>query len=262
MHRAIVAVLAASTLWSAPAARAADITVRQIAELLFKAAPGAGPDLTGRDLSGLDLAGLDFKGARLDRANMMGVDLTGANLAGADLEGATLDRAVLQKTNLDGARLKGAQMRSLSVFSGLDPDRREAPSFVGADLEGARIEARLDGTNFRNANLTRATLAAQTAIWGSYKPRTVLNGADFAGARMVEADLERAVLQFARFNGADLTRANLRRTDLSRADLTGANLTGADLTGADLDGTNLAGVTGLASVVGLDTAGHLDSVRR
>src|SRR5262245_32251095 len=92
-QRLLLACLAGTSL-AAPAG-AADLTARQVTELLYKAPFGSKPELASKDLSNLDLAGLDFKSARLAGSDLYGADLTGANLAGADLKGARLDRATL-----------------------------------------------------------------------------------------------------------------------------------------------------------------------
>ena len=244
----------------ASAGRAADLTVRQVVELLFLSKAGDAADLRARNLGSLDLSGMDFHKARMAGADLYGVDLTSADLAGVDLSGARLDRAILTKANFEGAMLKGASLRTLSVFSSVEPNRVEAPRFPGANLSDTKIEGRLDGTDFRNADLSHATIGVQTAIWGSYRPRAVLNGADFRGARLVGTNFERSVLQFVLFADADLSGADLRETDLSRADLTNANLAGANLTGADLDGAILTGARGLDSVIGYDKTRNTDRV--
>ena len=61
----------------------------------------------------------------------------------------------------------------------------------------------------------------------------MLKSCDFSRAKMQGANLDRAVLTFSHFVGADLRDANLTNADLSKVDFTGADLTGANLTGAD-----------------------------
>ena len=62
--------------FGAGSAAAEPMTVKQISQILFKAASGSAPDLSHADLGGLDLSDLDFK-----RAKLFGADLYGANLA-------------------------------------------------------------------------------------------------------------------------------------------------------------------------------------
>ena len=247
---AVVVVLATAALAATPA-WSADISVRQITELLFRADRRAPADLRGRSLEGLDLAGLDFKGARLDDADLFGTDLTRTRLDGASLEGVRLDRAIVIRAVFTGARLKGARLRSLTVFSGVEPDPADAPRFDGADLSGAEIVARLDGANFSGANLTDTRLGPQPAIWGSYTPRAMLIGANFSAAELRRTDLRNAVLHFARFVNATVIDTSFRGADLTGADFTGAEIAGSDFTGATLDGAIFTGARGLDRATGL-----------
>ncbi len=249
--------LAAALLPSA--ASAADVTARELVGRLFRAETDVPIDLSGRSLEGLDLAGVDFKAARLSGADLFGADLTGARLTNADLTGVRLDRAIVIRADFTGAGLRGARMRSLTVFSTVEPDPRDAPRFTAADLSGADIVARLDGADFRGANLTDARLGPQPAIWGSYTPRAMLIGADFSAAELRRTDLRKAVLQFARFVGANVLDTDLRDADLAGADFTGAELAGTDFTGANLDGAILKGAKGIERAIGLEAA--LDRVR-
>lgn len=244
-------------------AAAAGITAKQIAELLFRHNVANGAlDLAGQDLSFLDLAGLDFKMANLAGAKLYGADLSKSSLKGANLERVTLDRASIPGVDFSGANLAGATLLSVAAHATPENNPADAPVFENANLRGAHLAARLDGTNFRNADLTDARLGQLVATWGSWRPRAILNGADFSGATLVRADLSKAVLQFTHFNGADLTRANLANCDLTKADLSGANLSGADVSGADFDGTILTGVTGLDTALGIAAAKNLDKAVR
>lgn len=258
--RAVAAgIVALGSLAPVCAATAGDLTARAVTEALFNAERSAPPDFSGKDLSKLDLSGLDFKGARLKGANLYGVDLTAADLSGSDLAGARLDRATAISADFSGADLSGVSMRGVTTFTNvLSPDIAEAPRFVGANLTGARIAARLDGADFSNANLTDAVIGPQAAAWGSFKPRAVLNNCNFSNAKLHGADFSKTVMYFANFSGADLTGANLAGADLSEADLSGANLTGANIANTDFYRANLKGIIGLESAVGRATARNLD----
>ncbi len=255
----LAAVIALGATW--PAA-AADISVREVADALFRARAGQPIDLGGRSLEGLDLAGLDFKGARLSGADLFGTDLTRTRLVGANLEGVRLDRAIVIRADFTGARLKGAMLRSLTVFSTVDPDPADAPRFKGADLTDTHIVARLDGTDFRGANLTDARIGQQSGVWGSYSPRMGLIGADFSAAELRRTNLKSAVLHFARFVNATIIDSNFRDTDLSGADFTGAEVQGTDFTGANLDGAIFRGAKGLDLAIGLAAAVNADRMVR
>jgi uncharacterized protein YjbI with pentapeptide repeats len=246
-------------LASAPHAFSADLTARQVTEILFAARATEPVDFSAKDLSSLDLAGLDFKRARLRGASLYAADLSRANLSGSDLSGARLDNANVVRTNFSGADLSGATLHTIIAYRSIEPDPADAPIFAGANLSHATIAARLDGADFTAADLTGARLGRLGATWGSFRPRAVLNGAKFANARLRGTDFNEAMLRFADFRGADLTQANLKGCDLSQADFTGADLTGADVTNADFDGAILKNVKGLAEAVGLPQARNLES---
>ena len=242
---------------------AADTSVREITEMLVKAAPGSAVVLAGKDLSFLDLSGLDFKAARLAGANFYGADLTGANLRNADLSSAVLDRAIIVGADFTGANLSRAIMRLPHGSTSAAFNRVEAPRFTGANLAHARLVVRLDGADLRGANMTGARLHPHgDTTQNTTARRSSLIACDLSAAILVDADLSRAELEFANFSNADLTGASLRGANLSRATFRGAKLVGADVTDANFDGTNLVGVHGLDSVVGLDVARNLDRAIR
>lgn len=253
--------LAATWLLGGPSV-ATDISARDVAEALFKSTKGSPVDLSGRSLAGLDLAGLDFKGARLAGADLFGADLTRTKLDGANLEGATLDRATVSYTDFTGARMKGAVLRSLTVFSDLEPNPAQAPRFTGADLTGAEIIARLDGADFRGANLTDARIKPQLPSWGAFTPRAVLVSADFSSANLTRLEVRKAVLRFARFVDAVVRAADFRDCDLTGADFSGADLSGANFTGANVDGTIFKGARGLDTASGLPDTVNTDRMIR
>ena len=64
--------------------------------------------------------------------------------------------------------------------------------------------------------------------------------ANFQGADLIEANLERAILTGADLSGAYLVGANLPQANLRGANLSGSYLEGTDLRGADLRGANLS----------------------
>ena len=246
--------------------KGADFTARDISATLFKAKAGEPVDYSHHKLMYLDLAGFDFKGAKLAHSDLFAVDLTGANLRGADLSNTRLDRAVLIHTDLAGANLSGATILRPTIYTDLEENLADAPSFAGANLRGIRVMAKMSGADFHGADLTGADLSPLEGRPGqgtiTTLAKNVLKSCDFSRAIMQGVNLDRAVLAFSRFVGADLRDANLTGADLSRADLTGADLTGANLTGADLDGAVLLGVKGLDTAKGLSTALNFDKTIR
>ena len=236
-------------------ALAADLTAREVTQQFFKSKAGAPVDFSGKDLSNLDLAGLDFKHAILKRANLFGADLSAANLSGADLAGARLDRATLIGADFSGANMEGAIILKPSVFSSMKFDYADAPKFVGTNLRAVRIAARMDGTDFRGADMSRASIGPfDTSMEAGAAPSSLMMGADFSGANLSGAEIRNVNLTFGRFVTTDLRGAKLLNLDLSRADFSGANLTGAEITGSNFDGANLTGAKGLETLVGVATA--------
>jgi uncharacterized protein YjbI with pentapeptide repeats len=249
-----------------PVPMVAEINARAITSLLHQSKAGERSDLSGKFLAYLDLSDLDFKGAILARSDFYGTDFTGANLSGADLSQTRLDRSVLIRANLSGANLAGATILRPTVYSDMTNRTSEAPRFSGANLRNVHVQAELSGSDFRGADLTDADFYPLEGRPGqgtiTTLSRNTLKYCDFSGARLHKANMERAVLWFAKFTGADLTGTRFVEADLSRADFAGADLAGADFTGADLDGANFIGAKGLEEAVGLDRAINLDRALR
>lgn len=249
-----------------PVPENADMSARAVTTLLFQAKPGVRPDLSGKFLVYLDLAELNFKGANLSNSDFYGTDFTGADLKGADLSHTRLDRSVLMRADLSGANLTGATILRPTIYADLSTNTQDAPRFTGAILTDAHVQAELSGSDFRGANLTRANFyplegrPGEGTLATAY--RNVLKYCDFSGARLDGANMERAVLWFAKFNGAELKGTNFSGADLSRADFSGADISGADFTHADLDGANFVGAIGIAHARGLDQAVNLDRALR
>ncbi len=249
-----------------PVSPAADFTAKQITSILFQAGDGKRPNFAGHDLTYLDLSELDFKGAVLERTDLYGTDFTAANLSGANLSAARLDRAVLIRTNLSGANLTDATILRPTIYADDKGTLTDAPKFAGADLTRIHVQADLSGADFRGANLTAADFSPLEARPGqgtlTTQPSNILRSCDFSGARMIGANLTRAILTFSRFTGADLHGVNFSGAELSKVDFAGADLTGADMTGADLYGANLVGAQGLDTIIGLDAAVNFDKALR
>jgi uncharacterized protein YjbI with pentapeptide repeats len=249
-----------------PVPMSADMSAKAVTTLIFQTKPGAKPDLSGKFLAYLDLSELNFKAANLAHSDFYGADFTGANLRGADLSHTRLDRSVLIRADLSGADLTGATILRPTVYQDLSTNTQDAPRFSGANLTEVHVQAELSGADFRGANLTRANFyplegrPGEGTLATAY--RNILKYCDFSGARMQDADMERAVLWFANFTGADLHGVNFTDADLSRANFSGADLTGADFSRADLDGANFVGAIGIAAAKGLDEAVNLDRALR
>jgi uncharacterized protein YjbI with pentapeptide repeats len=249
-----------------PVSEHAEMSARAVTTLLFQSKPGARPDLSGKFLTYLDLSELDFKGANLAHSDFYGADFTGANLKGADLSHTRLDRSVLMRADLSGANLSGATILRPTIYADLSTNTNDAPRFTGANLTDVHVQAELSGSDFRGANMTRANFyplegrPGEGTLATAY--RNILKYCDFSGAQLEDANMARAVLWFAKFNGADLKRTNFSSADLSRADFSGADISGADFSRADLDGANFVGAIGISQARGLDQAVNLDRALR
>lgn len=258
------AILAASIAFAGvPHAVAADLTARDVTLQFHKAEANTRVDFSGKNLTNLDLAGLDFKSANLAKANLYGADLTSANMKGTDLSGAKLDRAILMQTDFSGANLQGATILLPSIFSDTSFKHADAPKFVGANLRGARIAARMDGADFANADLSGAWIGpSERTSEAGMAPSSRSLGMNFTSANLSGAMIKEVEMTFARFTGANLKGAKLINLDLTRADFSGSDMTGADITGSNLDGANLSGVKGFETVTGLASVKNIDKAIR
>ncbi len=197
-----------------------------------RARPKIDPDLSEATLNDQDLSGINLRKTDLERAQMEDARLADADLSDANLTGANLKYAKFERSNLCAANFCKASIRDAA--------------FVWTNARGA---------NFAKADLSGADLSRFFQ----------LDGAVFAGARLIGADLSDARLRGVNLGGAALQRADLSDSDLSNAILTGANLAGTDLTGALLDGADLTGArvghtvfedNDLSKVAGLEDVYH------
>lgn len=252
--------------------KGADLSGARLEKTLLRDAQLSGADLTGAKLAGADLTGADLTGALLAGAALAGAVLKGADLsearapkadlsgvqgekatlARADLEGANLGKALLPEANLSGARLKGAKAAgAVLAKAALEGAKAEGADFREADLSGAAAS----GAEFRGAVFVKAS--APQSIWEG----SLLDGADFTGARLLRANFSGASLKQAKLVAVDAKNAmfpkaalrlaaalksdfhesTFEKADLSGADFSGANLFGSEFLGAVLEGTKLQG---------------------
>src|SRR4029079_7399574 len=190
----------------------ADFTVRDITMALFKAKPGEPLDYSNHNLTYLDLSGLNFKGAKLAKSNLYGADFKDANLRGSDMSGTRLDRATLIRADFSGPHLSGASVLRPTIYTDLTENIADAPRFAGANLTGIRVMANMSGADFHGADLTDANFTPREVRAGqgtlSTLAKNLLKSCDFTKAILRNANLDHAVLTFARFASADLTGAN------------------------------------------------------
>lgn len=125
------------------------------------------------------------------------------------------------------------------------PPRWWTEGVGGLDLAGADLaDARLEMTDFSDANLRRASLAGALARSAGFANACLeeadFAGADLSGARFTgiaggQASFREAMLEDADFSGATMRFARLDKALLDGARFEGADLWGTDFTGADAD---------------------------
>lgn len=145
---------------------------------------------------------------------LVGGSLVRYNLARARLDNAVLIRADLGSAQLERASLKGARLMSAS----LSAVQAEKVNLSDANLRGADLHY----GDFRGAVCSEAT----------YLAHADLHEANFAGAKMVAANLSRADLTKTRFDGANLQEANLSDAIFDETSLLGTNLQDAMVAGS------------------------------
>ncbi len=164
----------------------------------------------------------------------------------------------LRKSDVDAEVRTIARVRTLTVLSRLDKDRKrsvlqflnesgliEADTPIirlnGANLSGANLsEAYLNGANLALVDLSGANLRR---VRLGYAPRSEgedIGGADLSHANLSKANLSAADLEQVNLRSANLTGANLSAAHLERVNLRSANLTGADLSHVNLTEANLS----------------------
>lgn len=233
----------------------ANVTVEQVKSALAAATPDHPADLAGKSMRNLDLTKLDFTGADLKGTNLFGAKLAGANMTRANLTGANLNLSWLIAANFTDANLTDASVVAPVVAQGLDATNGEVPIFKGANMTGARIQARFTGGSLQGANFSNGDISAHLNNQSMGLMHTEMGSADLQGADFSNTNMGHVDLTFANLKGA-----NFKDADLTRADLTGADASGADFTGANLSGTEMADVK-LAGAKGLSSAKNLKEAR-
>ena len=132
-------------------------------------------------------------------ADLESCDLSGQNLNSVDLHGANLNSTNLTNTSFEGANLEQATFTHAYALT---------PNFAR-------------GVNFKNANLAHANLVD-----------TQFDVANYTGADMRSANLERSSNDWSVFKNANLGRATLDNGWFAASNFDGANLFGASIGGA------------------------------
>ncbi|HWK40011.1 MAG TPA: pentapeptide repeat-containing protein [Hyphomicrobium sp.] len=222
----------------------ADVTREDVLAAIAKAGTNGTADFSGRRLNGIDLSGLDLRRLKLQAAR-----INGTNFAGSDLEGVVLDQAWGLRSDFSKANLKGSSLFATQLMDAKLP---------GADFSHARIAADFSRADLRGANFAGANLSADMKNQSMGLMRGVFKSSKLEGASFKDANLSRAVMEYASLRDADLSGANLTGSELAGADLTGANVAGANFNQADVNSTRLISLRGKEEARYFDTVKNLD----
>lgn len=177
-------------------------------EAEFDAEMAQEPALTREAFIAKVKSGEGFEKADLSELDLSKLDLSGINLAGArmnkvDLSDSNLSRAILKKADLSQSNLSGANLE-------------------GAVLDDVRLGGAIcANTIFRSVSI---------------------EGADFSGLVLKDADFSNACGEYADFSVADLTGAVFVEAKLPRSDFDGCQLTGTDFRKAEIRDAEFANV--------------------
>ena len=176
------------------------------------------------NLEGLNTAGLDLSFAALLNANLLLMTAQGGLLDSADFTGSYLVEVDLGGAGLENARFRGCVIQR-SSFAVVTDQTIRAPY----PASNAPMSTRANGADFVGA-----------AIWDT----------TLAGAQLLAANFDGALLAGVDFSGADLGLATLRGAVLLDVTWDGAGLKSADLDGAVVFGADALDKIAAAAVEG------------
>lgn len=162
-----------------------------IASAKLQGACFRGGDLSNAVFEGYDLRGVDFGNANLTKANFTKANLTETNLQGAILIEAIFTGADLRWANLRDANLKGADFREAKL-GGPQIDQEDVRKING---------------EFVDFEWTILALANFCADFHGMTLKEVMYNFSLGMNKLASADLRNAVLEEAKFEGADLRGA-------------------------------------------------------
>jgi uncharacterized protein YjbI with pentapeptide repeats len=227
-------------------------------------------NLAGANLKNAVLAHSSLEGAILDKGDLTDANLGKAKLAKVRAHGADFGKATLVKADFTGADFSGAILTEADCtesrfadtdFSHVQAERMifNGGSLLGLKLSGARldkcnfIKADVSGVDFSNSSLNGATFMEVTGEGASFRDaemiktcfvqKSCFKGADFAGARLVTAnlrgsDLDNSDFSGALLDGADLSECSLRNARLHLSVARDAQFVKADMSDADVSCVN------------------------
>jgi uncharacterized protein YjbI with pentapeptide repeats len=219
------AILADANLTGANCAGAqfanADLVHSKLDGASFKGASLAGADFSLAEGGGVSFdkavaAGAKFLEASLDSASFRDAacadtDFTASRLRKASFEGANLQGASLEVCDASDAVFNGAHCKLLKAGRGANFSRAK---FIGVKAAQAAFHgSRLDGADFKDADLTRA----------------FFDGASLAGVNLAGINAPESRFDHASLKGAVITKAHLLKASFENANLEGADFRGANL---------------------------------
>ena len=181
------------------------------------------------NLEGLNTAGLDLSFANLPNANILLMTAQGGLLDSADFTGSYLVEVDLGGAGLENARFRGCVIQR-SSFAVVTDKTIRAPY----PASNAPMSTRANGADFTGAAIYDTTLAGAQLLAANFDG-ALLAGADFAGADLGLATFRGAVLLDAKWDGA-----NLRSADFDGAVVFGADALGRIAAVAAADSFNPA----------------------
>lgn len=233
----------------------------------------SGSNLNRANLSKTMLHKVKLNGASLERANLMYADLSGSNFTNASLRksdlrvagfekakliNADLTQADIYKTNFSEANLNGANFRETKIVSSkfkraslcaanlsnlyIDNAEMYLADLRGANLSKSRITySDFNLANFNGANLTKTKFSSDVDLEGADFIGADLSNAEIKNVDLTDANFASSNLYYTNFKNSNLTDTFFLETDLSYTNLKNVNLTRAKFKKANLYYTDLTG---------------------
>ncbi len=208
-----------------------------------------GASLSGCLVQRVDLSVLSFEEYLLDGVSFKSVGLGSVSFLKAMLHQVSFNGAQLRDATFTTAQVRGCNFFASELIQ---------TQFVGALLEQVRFyDSRLSNANFGGARMLDCKFNG-TDLYGARFDRAMimhstfsdprmdnaqLSGVNFAGAVLVDVDLNAANLYGANFSNALLVKCDLRDANLVSCNFEGAQLLDVALDRADIDEDTRAAIT-------------------
>lgn len=221
-----------------------DFQGQNLTETSFYRSAALSANFSDANLESAELFEADLRGADFSDANLTDADLYSAKLGGADLSGAEIAGARLTSTGLTAPQLYSTasyQTGNLRRVA-LESLKLDSWNFAGKDLTGASLRwSFMNGIDLSQAIVRDADFSSTTSY--GFTSAALYATASYQAGDLGGIQLESNNLQGWNFAGQALTNADFYFADCANADFSGANLTGADLSGAKLAGADFNNAT-------------------